>query len=50
MENLSSNQFDKNLFYVHNNNGEGIIYSPIQGKFFTADGDAQSVVDEYIND
>lgn len=49
MENLSSIQFDKNLFYVHNNNGEGIIYSPIQGKFFTADGDAQSVVDEYIN-
>ena len=49
MGNLTSVEFDKGLFFVYNDNGEGLIYSPLQGKFFTADGDAQLIVTEYIS-
>jgi len=49
MENLSSVELSKGVFYVFNEHGEGLIYSPLQGKFFSADGDSQSIVNDFIS-
>lgn len=49
MENLLQwQEFRKNIFFIQNNSREGIIYSPLQGKFFSADDDAIDVVNDYI--
>jgi uncharacterized protein len=38
----------RNIFLVYNDFSEGVVFSPLQGKFFSSDGDALDVVNEYI--
>jgi len=45
---LSWKEIRKNVFFIYNNSSEGIVYSPLQGKFFSADGDCIDVVNDYI--
>ncbi|MBK9781897.1 MAG: hypothetical protein IPP55_17940 [Anaerolineales bacterium] len=47
---LNWKEIHKNVFFIIRNQDEGLIYSPLQGKFFSADGEAQETVKEYIAD
>lgn len=45
---LMWSEVHKNVFFITNDQGEGVIYSPLQGKFFSADSESQEIVREYI--
>ncbi|MBN1875184.1 MAG: radical SAM protein [Anaerolineae bacterium] len=49
METLSWIEIHRNVFFVFDNFGKGLVYAPLLGKIFSADGESQSVVHEYVD-
>jgi uncharacterized protein len=47
MKTISWKEIYKNIFFVFDDSGKGLIYAPLLGKVFSADEESQSVVYEY---